>query len=188
MTASAVPTVTTAITAEVASSTSRTWDRVIPSMPKVTPSALSRSTIALDDLTRGDRGGAEGDNSERDENDDQRAKRFVDRVLLLTAHRLEIVTVRAEGGHQVALSIEAGRQINVADRVHGQLTMRLVEGTREHHDAEDHRLVADRLDGHGADSDDGHSRPSDLRESGCEQVELEALTDLEVRRRWPRCR
>ena len=87
-----MPTITEAIAADTASSTSRTWDRVIPILRKFRLSALPAIPIALDDLASSDRRHAERDQAERNKNDDERPQRFVDRIRLLTANRLQIVT------------------------------------------------------------------------------------------------
>ena len=175
----AVPTASAAITAEEARSVRRSCDRTMPSVWSVSPSVPPRSDTR-DHLAGGHGGRAEGEEAEGDEHDHQGAQRFVDRVQLLAAHRLQFVAEGTDRGGEVPAGVDAGRQVDVAHRVHGEVAVGLVEGAGEDDEAEDRGLIADRLAGHRADADERQGGRRRRGRGRREEVERQPIPDLEI--------
>ena len=152
MVRSAVPIATAAITADVARSTSRSCDRTIPMVRNVSLSTLLRSRLRWTTCQAATVVAPKARSPSAATHDDEGPQRFVDRVRLLAARRLQLVAEHTDRRRQIPSSIEARRQVDVADRVRRQVAMGLVEGTREHDDAGGPRFVADRLDRQRADA------------------------------------
>ena len=145
------------------SSTIRIWPRAMPRVRSRSLSVRHRSRVAHHDLPGGHRRGAEREHPDRDEHDDERPQRVADRRALLGPRRLELETEGADRRCEVAASVEAPCEVDVADCVDDEVTVRVVERTREHEDAEHHRLVGDDLRGKRADPDDRRRRPPSSR-------------------------
>ena len=77
---------------------------------------------------------------------------------LLAARRLQLVAELADQRGEVASRVDLRRQVDVADRVGDEVAMGVEERPGEHHDAQSRRLVADQLDGDGADAGDRDGR------------------------------
>ena len=136
----------------------RSCERSIPSARRVALSARPRARLRWITWPAPMTVAAKARSPERDEHDHQRTHRLVDRVDLLTARRLQLVTERTDRGGEVAARVEPRRQVDVAHRVHDEVAMGVEERACEHGDAHDRRLVADRLDRHRADAGDRHRR------------------------------
>ena len=143
---------------------------------------------ALQDLRPGQRGDDEQEHAERDQHDDERPERLVDRLLLLAPGRLQLVAELADGRRELDAGVGALGEVDVADRVDGEVPMLLVEGPAEHDRAGHRRLVGDGLDGDGADADDRHGLLGGGAGEGVLDAEVEPITDRQAtalrRRGW----
>ena len=72
--------------------------------PARSPCSATSGQVALDHLAGTDDGGGEGESPQRDEHDHERTHRLVDRVDLLAARRLQLVTERTDGGREVVVA------------------------------------------------------------------------------------